>query len=136
MKSIRIFTSMIFVVACVLIVQADNEYIQYQYDAAGNRISRIVVQPQPQQSPKRQLPIVDVSVSPTITSDVVVLSTAHNLDKSPIKYTLISVQGNVLNTSAVNSQQTIISLGEYVNGVYLLTVETESGIETFKIIKQ
>lgn len=127
---------MIFVVACVLIVQADNEYIQYQYDAAGNRISRIVVQPQPQQSPKRQLPIVDVSVSPTITSDVVVLSTAHDLDKSPIKYTLISVQGKVLNTSAVNSQQTTISLREYVNGIYLLTIETESGIETFKIIKQ
>lgn len=136
MKSIKIFSSMILVVACVLIVHADNEYFQYQYDAAGNRIGRIVLRPQPQQSAKKQLPIIDISVSPTITSDAVTLSTAHDLEKTPMKYTLINVQGNVLNADFVKSQHTTISLGEYVNGMYLLIVETEFGMETFKIIKQ
>ena len=118
------------------IIDADNNYFQYQYDAAGNRISRIVVEPQPYQAPKKDLRTVNLTVSPTITSDVVTISTAIDVEKASMRYTLISVQGNVLNTGTVSSQHMNVSLGEYANGMYLLTIESEFGVETFKIIKK
>lgn len=117
-------------------VSADNDYLQYQYDAAGNRISRVVVQPSPQPSPKKDLPTVTVTVSPTMTTDLVTIATAVDFEKTPIRYTLISVQGNVLNQGTICSNQTNISLGTYTNGIYLLTVETDTFVETYKIIKK
>lgn len=117
-------------------VSADNDYLQYQYDAAGNRISRAVVQPSPQPSPKKDLPTVNVTVSPTMTTDLVTIATAVDFEKTPIRYTLISVQGNVLNQGTICSNQTNISLGAYTNGIYLLTVETDTFVETYKIIKK
>lgn len=117
-------------------VSADNDYLQYQYDAAGNRISRVVVQPSPQPSPKKDLPTVTVTVSPTMTTDLVTIATAVDFEKTPMRYTLISVQGNVLNQGNIWSNQTNISLGTYTNGIYLLTVETDTFVETYKIIKK
>ena len=127
---------MLFAVACIMIMHADNDYLQYQYDAAGNRIGRIVVQSQPQQAPRKKLPVVDVTVSPTITDDVVTVATAINLGKSPMKYTLTSIQGSVMASGDIQSHHTNISLGRYADGMYLLTIENNSRVETFKIIKR
>lgn len=117
-------------------IDADNEWLMYQYDAAGNRISRAVVVPQPRNSPQRGVRSVDVSVTPTVTHDVVTIATALDVERVQMRYTLYSLQGNVLATSRMASQQTVLSLGQYTDGIYLLTVESDSFIETFKIIKQ
>lgn len=127
---------MLMIATCYSIIDADNNYFQYQYDAAGNRISRIVVEPQPHQAPKRDLRTVDFTVSPTITSDVVTIATAIDVEKISMRYTLISVQGNVLDAGNITSQHTDLSMGRYASGIYLLTVETNFNVETFKIIKQ
>jgi hypothetical protein len=127
---------MLMIATCYSIIDADNNNFQYQYDAAGNRISRIVVEPQPHQAQKRNLRTVDFTVSPTITSDVVTIATAIDVEKTSMRYTLISVQGNVLDTGNITSQRTDLSMGGYANGIYLLTIETNSNVETFKIIKQ
>ena len=117
-------------------LNADDERLQYQYDAAGNRVSRTVVYQQPHQIQRKDFPIVDVAVSPTITTDVVNIANAIDLDKSSMRFNLISLQGSVLRTGDIKSQHTIISLGDYPSGIYLLRIETESDMETFKIIKQ
>lgn len=136
MKKKKLFMVLLMIVTYCSIIDADNYYFQYQYDAAGNRISRIVVEPQPYQAPKKDLRTVNLTVSPTITSDVVTISTAIDVEKASMRYTLISIQGNVLNTGTVSSQHMNVSLGEYANGMYLLTIESEFGVETFKIIKK
>lgn len=117
-------------------VYADNEWLMYQYDAAGNRISRAVVVPQPRNSPKGEIRSVNLTVLPTITSDLVTIATAVDVERVQLRYTLYSLQGNVLVTSNMTSQQMVLSLGQYANGIYLLTVESDSFIESFKIIKQ
>jgi len=68
--------ALLVVVAFTCNVNADNEYLQYEYDAAGNRIGRTVVQSQPNQAPKRNLLTADITVFPTITSDNVTISIA------------------------------------------------------------
>ena len=136
MKKKKLFMVLLMIVTYCSIIDADNYYFQYQYDAAGNRIGRIVVEPQPYQAPKKDLRTVNLTVSPTITSDVVTISTAIDVEKASMRYTLISVQGNVLDTGNITSQRTDLSMGGYASGIYLLTVEINSNVETFKIIKQ
>ena len=131
----KIFASLV-VIAFTCNVKADNDYLQYEYDAAGNRIGRTIVQSQPNQAPKRNLLTADITVFPTITSDNVTISIALDAEKHPMRFTLRSVQGSVLNTKDIISQQTVVPMGQYAAGVYLLTIESESIIESYKIIKK
>ena len=117
-------------------MNADNEYLHYEYDAAGNRIGRTLVQSQPNQIPRKSLPSVGITVSPTITSDNVTISTALDIGKHPMRFTLRSIQGSVLSTKDIISQQTIVPMSQYAAGIYLLTIESESIIESYKIIKK
>lgn len=120
----------------VSICSADNDSLLYEYDAAGNRITRIVQVNQPRNTPRRDLSTINVSVYPTITSDVVTISTAADLERTQLYYTLRSIQGSVLSTAVINSQQSQVSLGEYSEGIYLLTIESDSLNESYKIIKR
>lgn len=114
-----------------------SQYLQYQYDAAGNRTARVIVQPQqPQNSPRMMGHGGEVTVSPTVTTDVVTISTTMDPEQAQMRYVLSSLQGNVLATDDIASRQTIVSLGQYSCGIYLLTVQSEYDILSFKIIKQ
>ena len=118
-----------------MIASADNEHLLYEYDAAGNRISRTVVQGQPRQSPRNSLPSVDISVSPTLTHDEVIISTAMDIETYPTRYTLVNLQGSVLMMGNLYAQQTRLSLGQYADGIYLLRVESDVFSKSYKIIK-
>ncbi len=115
---------------------ADNEYLQYQYDAAGNRIGRVVVAQQLRRSPQRELPAVGTTVYPTITSDIVTISTAEDTDNASLRYILCSIDGSVLATGELTTQRYVLSLSEYASGIYLLIIESPSASETFKLIKK
>ena len=115
---------------------ADNEQLQYQYDAAGNRVMRSVVQPQPRQSPRNVMYSATVDVSPTLTHDLVAISTTEDIGKHPMRYSLVTLQGNVLKSGFLPAQQSVLSLGEYSDGIYLLTVESEAFTRSYKIIKR
>ena len=132
----KFLLTLIIILSLSNYVSADNESLMYQYDAAGNRISRVVVIPQPRQSPQEQFPSANITVTPTITNDMITIATTLNVGQVEMRYTLYSLQGNVLTTAVINSQQMYLSLGQYATGIYLLTVESESFIESFKIIKQ
>ena len=136
MNTLKKYLLLLAFVAMSNRMSADNDFLQYQYDAAGNRISRAVVQPSPRQNPKRDLPIENVTVSPTVTTDVVTIATAVDFEKEPMRYTLISMQGNMLDQGKICSHQTNISLGVYTKGIYLLTVESDTFVKTYKIFKK
>lgn len=125
---------------CALSIQGGHAYsyiFQYQYDAAGNRIGRTIVQPQqPQNSPRMMGHSGDVTVSPTVTTDYVTISTTLDPEQTHMCHVLSNLQGCVLAASDIVSQQTTISLGLYPCGIYLLTVKTDESVETFKIIRE
>ena len=135
-KRVSAFVAVVVYIFGTTASRADDEYLQYQYDAAGNRIGRTVVQTQPRQSPKLSLPAVEVTVSPTLTHDEVTISTAQDIEKHSMRYTLINLQGSLLEAGQIGSQQTVLSLGQYADGIYLLTIESDSLIKSYKIIKQ
>ena len=53
-----------------------------------------------------------------------------------IRVTIYSILGQELNTYILNSNQTDIVFSNYQNGIYLLKIETSSGIKTYKISKE
>ena len=133
MKKFLLIASVLIIAG---IVKADNENLLYEYDASGNRITRIVQVNQPRNTPRRDLSTVNITVYPTITCDVVTISTAIDIEQTQLFYTLRNIQGSVLSAARIISQQTQVPLGYYSDGVYLLTVESDSLNESFKIIKR
>lgn len=116
--------------------KAQSYVLQYQYDAAGNRIARVIAQPQqPQNSPRMMGHGGEVTVSPTVTTDNVTISTTRDPEQTQMSYVLSNLQGSVLATGDILSQQTIISLRQYSNGIYLLSVRSNDEVKTFKIIR-
>lgn len=118
-------------------MHAQSYVLQYQYDAAGNRVSRavVVVQP-PQNSPRLMGHGGEVTVSPTITVDDVTIITTLDPEQTELRYLVSNLQGSVLAMGDITNQQTSVSFGNYVAGIYLLSVQSDLGIKTFKVIKQ
>ncbi len=50
--------------------------------------------------------------------------------------TIYSVLGQELNSYILNNEQTILDVSHYQNGIYLLKIEGNSGINTYKFIKK
>lgn len=127
-------TLLIFVLELHAIAQIQ---LQYQYDAAGNRIARVTARPQqPQNSPRMMGHSGEVTVSPTVTTDAVTISTTVDLEQTAMRYVLSNLLGSVLATADIVSQQTTVSLGQYSSGIYLLIVKTDDSVETFKIVRE
>ena len=72
------------------------------------------------------------NIFPNPVNDVLSINT--QIDN--YKYTLFTLQGQLLLESKNNSGNTTIDYSEFAEGVYLLNVETDSGSHSFKIIKK
>ncbi|MDO5509482.1 MAG: T9SS type A sorting domain-containing protein [Weeksellaceae bacterium] len=53
-----------------------------------------------------------------------------------LKTSIIDMSGRVLNTAKHNSQQVSLNTSALLPGVYILSIETEAGVQTQKIIKR
>lgn len=73
----------------------------------------------------------DVSVYPNPTNGVVVINVA---DASKFNYTIIDVVGNVIANNNVNSNRTTIDLTNNALGVYFVTINTDNGSITKKVM--
>ena len=132
----KLFFVSLAMIAPPIFATAQSYVLQYQYDAAGNRVSRIVEEVQsPQNSPRLMGHSEDVSVSPTVTSDDVTITTTLDPEQTEMRYMVSSLQGSVLAMSNITNQHTIVPFSNYMAGIYLLTIQSEQGIKTFKIIK-
>ena len=117
-------------------VQGDTQF-QYQYDASGNRVSRVLVVPTPAlQSPHMPGHSGETTVSPTVTTDKVTITTSLDLERNHMSYTVSDLQGSVLAVGDITGQHTAVSFGQYSSGIYLLTVYSAQGNQGFKIVKQ
>jgi beta-glucanase (GH16 family) len=50
--------------------------------------------------------------------------------------TIYSILGQELNSYILNTEETILDVSHYQNGIYLLKINTDSGIQTYKFIKK
>lgn len=129
--------NILLIITITTVANATAQHILYQYDAAGNRIARVTARPQqPQNSPHMMGHSGKVTVSPTVTTDAVTITTTVDIEQMAMRYVLSNLQGSVLATGDVVSQQTAVSLGQYSSGIYLLIVKTDDSVETFKIVRE
>ena len=118
-------------------INAQSFVLQYNYDSSGNRVTRSVVEVQPpQNSPRLMGHSGEVTVSPTVTTDYVTILTTLDPEQPALRYIVNSLQGSVLAMGDITDQQTLVPLSNYDSGIYLLTILSDSGIKSFKIIKQ
>lgn len=118
-------------------INAQSFVLQYNYDSSGNRVTRSVVEVQPpQNSPRLMGHSGEVTVSPTVTTDYVTILTTLDPEQTALRYIVNSLQGSVLAMGDITDQQTLVPLSNYDSGIYLLTILSDSGIKSFKIIKQ
>lgn len=82
-----------------------------------------------------------VFVTQTITKDFTSLQVISANEDETLSIQLVSMTGqkvksSTLNVNANSSAQQLIDLSDLSSGVYLLSIQGKSGIESFKIIKQ
>ncbi len=77
---------------------------------------------------------IDIYPNPTVSD--IILSTTEISFSEKDKILLYNVLGELLHTSNITNQQTILSLSFYPSGIYLLRTNINGVYKTFKIIKQ
>lgn len=78
----------------------------------------------------------EVSVFPNPATDFVTLK-IENYESDNLSYSLLGINGTLLQSDKVNGDETMIQLGNIIPGTYLLKIaDKNKDIKTFKIIKK
>lgn len=119
------------------------QQIAYEYDAAGNRVSRHVANNGSQASPRRSLENnpketieQTISVGPNPTTGQLKVSLSRFGKENICNLLLVNASGQTLISQAMTSSQAILDLSQYASGYYLLKVELNNNVTTHKIIKK
>jgi hypothetical protein len=124
--------------------QSTSYYIKYDYDAAGNRISRKCLEvtlrsanvPIDTSGVEGDLNNFKVTIYPNPTKGAIVVGIPSYLPNRKIELTVFSSDGKTLKQMIVQADRTFLDLSTYSSGLYLLLVkEGEKSIEC-KIVKQ
>jgi hypothetical protein len=76
-----------------------------------------------------------ISASPNPVKDLITIK-IDNLNDSKFQYTLIDMRGKILEQKLIKDNNTEVSFGLYVSGIFFLKItKSEKEIKTFKIIK-
>ena len=76
----------------------------------------------------------DLLLFPNPATDKLNLKIAENQIGNQV--TIYSILGQELNSYILNTEETILDVSHYQNGIYLLKINTNSGIQTYKFIKE
>ena len=137
MKSILPIVIMIFSVSAY-----SQNKISYQYDAAGNRISREILFSQTQMAKKQNKINTDmlgkhkITISPNPTEDLLrveLLDGDVAVDGEAIVY---SANGNLVASAPLKSSVTELNIGSCPSGIYLLQIKQGNSKLVWKIIKK
>jgi len=128
------------------VVQGNAQQIVYEYDAAGNRTSRHIVNNSPQAplfgTPKDFPPETNekerlaISVGPNPTSGQLTVSLSCLGKEDVCDLQLVNAAGQTIFSLSMTSSKAILDLSRYANGIYLLRVNYNEEIHTYKIIKK
>lgn len=111
-----------------------NVTIEYQYDAAGNRISRQLAT-----TPRSSSEPVDndtkFSVYPTIVYDFLNIAAQNDISNKNFHYSISNINGNVLLTGDLLSQITQLSVC-LPSGYYIINIFSAYEQNSFTFIKR
>ncbi|HEY5499283.1 MAG TPA: T9SS type A sorting domain-containing protein [Bacteroidales bacterium] len=138
-------TFCLFIGSCLFILgQSPSYYIKYDYDAAGNRITRKCLSvtlrsataPIDSSEVEGGLNELKVTIYPNPTKGVIVAGLSTFNPKASISYILYTADGKKIQQLNAESDRTPIDLSNYTPGIYLLKVVADKKNLEFKIIKQ
>lgn len=120
-----------------------GQQIAYEYDAAGNRISRHIAN-NASQAPLRtsleNIPgetiVQTISVGPNPTTGLLTVALSRFGKEDTCHLLLVNTAGQTLIRQLMTSSQATLDLSQYANGYYLLKVDLNGEIQTYKIIKK
>ena len=95
------------------------QIVQYQYDAAGNRVSRELMQPSMLNSSNESS--ITFTVFPTVVTDVININTQDDISPTDFNYSISNVSGNTFLSGTILSKNTQIKL-TLPQGYYILCV--------------
>lgn len=146
--------SKLFITFCLVIGgfvtvvgQSPTYYIKYDYDAAGNRISRKCLEVTLPQLRSNSVPIdsssvadelneIKVTIFPNPTKGVIIVELSDFSPQANLKFSLFSSDGKILKRVVPQSDRTSMDLSSYSSGLYLLYIAAGENKIECKIIKQ
>jgi len=121
---------------------------QYEYDAAGNRTSRKVIQITPPELTPPSPPLeghtqyfvekiaqVEIKIYPNPTTENITLEIAGWKELQTGVFKLYALTGQLLQEQPVHSVTTTVSLAGLPKGTYILKVHINNRTENWKVIK-
>ena len=119
------------------------QQIAYEYDAAGNRISRHIANNSPQAPSIGSLGVIPnetevrtISVGPNPTTGLLKVTLSSFGKEDTCSLLLVNASGQTLIRQSITSSQTTLDLSQYANGYYLLKVKLNENVTIYKIIKK
>ncbi|MBU0488526.1 MAG: T9SS type A sorting domain-containing protein [Bacteroidetes bacterium] len=161
-KSVLISLLLLFSI-CSMYAQSESEYyVEYSYDDAGNRYSRLVIELRETAtilsnnptSPLSQIPQQDttaeeslasivsmncggvkVTVFPNPTYGILTLSFTENLSGSNALLSIQDEAGLLISQKEINAVTQKVDFSELPTGIYILKISIGKSEKSFKIIK-
>ena len=142
MKTFFLFLLFLATIAVGTNVSAQTVQLQYSYDSAGNRVSRLLVTSRSfspfieNDSLENKLSRENIRVYPTpvITDLTVSLSGLPEPGVGTLQ--LYDMQGKLLLKETVRTTETVISMREFIPGVYIMKLVFGQMQSAWKIIKE
>ena len=130
-------------VSLLLPMISHAQQIVYGYDATGNRISRHVAN-NGSQAPLRtsleNIPnnttVQTISIDPNPTTGLLTVTLSSFGMEDTCNLLLVNMTGQTLIKQSMTSSQTTLDLTHYACGYYLLKVNLNENVTTYKIIKK
>jgi hypothetical protein len=145
----------IYMIAYASLFSQTVDYVEFDYDAAGNRTTREVIylkssvvdDPQAHHETGFQ-PAVDsvefkgklgnreISIYPNPTKGSLTIAIAGEEEACPATLALFSLTGEVILRHQIRQPSTTLDLSGHPPGTYLLQITTAAGRETCKVVKE
>ena len=145
-KLIAVIIMMTAGVAC-LNAQSRAYFVNFEYDADGNRISRTITigADREERSPNDTIEVVyytdildesRINIYPNPTTESVFVNITNPEEDLSISAILLSSSGVLLDSKAIGAATVEFDLSKMAAGIYILELRGETDKKTWKIIKQ
>jgi hypothetical protein len=145
----------IYMIAYASLFSQTVDYVEFDYDAAGNRTTREVIylkssvvdDPQARHENgfqpavdsvefKSTLGTKEITIFPNPTKGSLTIAMAGAQETGPATLVLFSLKGEVILQQEIRQPSTTLDLSGQPPGTYLLQITTAAGRETCKVVKE
>ena len=132
MTRLSLFVTLLLMYTLLTAADDTLTQLQYEYDAAGNRIMRQLVQQRSSQSPRQQKTA--FIVYPAIVTDILNVITQDEIAPNEFHYSIANVSGNIVLSGNLLSQSTQLQV-TLPQGYYILNIVSATEQYSFNFLK-